>query len=129
MSKVKVKTVSTADVVLARNIANHMRKVLTKQFDFIVECAPEINFIMTDNDMLLDTIVFESVDGNASIRIDDESGILAIDDANAQLIFEHEGFEELLNMTANDVYELDAKNRQALNVIRRLYHKHWEVNI
>lgn len=129
MSKVKVKTVSTADVVLARNIANHMRKVLTKQFDFIVECAPEINFIMTDNDMLLDTIVFESVDGNASIRIDDESGILAIDDANAQLIFEHEGFEELLNMTANDVYELDTKNRQALNVIRRLYHKQWEVNI
>ena len=129
MSKVKVKTVSTSDVVLARNIANHMRKVLTKQFDFIVECAPEINFIMTDNDMLLDTIVFESVDGNASILINDESGILAIDDTNAQLIFAHEGFEELLNMTANDVYELDIKNRQALNVIRRLYHKQWEVNI
>ena len=129
MSKVNVKTVNTADVILARNIANHMRKVLAKQFDFIVESAPEIKFLMTNDDMMLDSVIFESVDGTARILIDEESGILEIDDDFAQVVFEHEGFGDLLQMTSENVYELDEKTRKDLNVIRRMYHSQWEVNI
>ena len=117
----KHKVVKKNDIELARNIVMHMRKVLPKQYDYIINSAPEVRFWMHDDGYMLESILFES-ECEDSIFVDEENVCLCLSDVDKyDTLFEHEGFGDIFRMRPNNIYALEPDVQEAL-IERRKYH-------
>lgn len=118
--KVRVRKIRN-DVILARSIVNRLTKILTPQFDYIIESAPDVTFFMCDNSVDLSHIIFESLGGDDQIRVDEESVILELGNGMHQILFENEGFGDLLYVEEDDLYDLSPEIKKALEENREYY--------
>lgn len=105
--KVKVKKVDMKDVQLARILTKKMQRLLSPQFDYIVDSIARAEFDVSDDSMRLERIVFESLDTEDAIVVDEESVILNMDNNMVALLCEPEGFGDALRLTQEDLYIVD----------------------
>lgn len=112
--KVVPKKYNTDAVLLSLNLTKHMTKVLKKQFDFIVEPAPEVTFYMCNDEMLIKSICFEAVDCCTDITINEDNILLSLPDGTSHLLYIHDRFENLFDMDEDDLYELEISAKSEL---------------
>lgn len=101
--KVVPKKYNTDAVLLSLNLTKHMTKVLKKQFDFIVEPAPEVTFYMCNDEMLIKSICFQAIDCNTEITINEDEILLFLPNGTTHLLYIHNGFESLFDMSEDDL--------------------------
>ena len=119
--KVSVKKANYSDVTLSRALVYKLVKILKPRFDYIVDHTPEANFFVGSN-MQLMGITFASLDYEDMIRVDEEMVALELANGMHQLLFEHEGFDDLLrNVGPNDMYELEPEIKEYVAEQRARY--------
>ena len=84
--KVKIKKVSLNDVRLARIIAQKMQRLLSPQFDYIMEHDPKAEFYLEEGAVCLNRLIFESLETEDSIVVDEESVFLHLDNGMSELL-------------------------------------------
>ena len=120
--KVKVNKVNLDDIALSRKIAYKMAKILKPRFDYIVDHSPEANFFVDNNGMRLLGITFESLDYEDAIRVDEEYVMLELNNGMHQVLFEHDGFYDLLeNINSEDMYDIEPEIQEYLASQREYY--------
>lgn len=106
--KVKIKKVSLNDVKLARLLAQKMQRLLSPQFDYIMEHAPRAEFHLFENSVQLERLIFESLETEDCIIVDEESVLLCLDNGMSTLLCEPEGFEDALRLTTESLYIVES---------------------
>lgn len=106
--RVKIKKVSMDDVRLARLLTQKMQRLLSPQYDYIVENTAKAEFLIGENSVQLDRIVFESAGTDDSIVVDDEAIYLHMDNGMSALLCEPEGFSDALRLSQEDLYIVDS---------------------
>ena len=120
--KVKVKPVKINDIKLARDIMHKIAYIASPKFDYIVDAAPDVVFSMYDGGMDLQSITFESFGCEDIIRIDEEYVILELANGMHQVLYEHEGFYDLLtSIEPGDLDNLEPEIQNAVNESREYY--------
>lgn len=117
--KVKIKKVSLNDVRLARIIAQKVQRLLSPQFDYIMEHDPKAEFYLEEGAVCLNRLIFESLETEDSIVVDEESVFLHMDNGMSELLCEPEGFVDILRLTAEDLYVVDANVMEYVEMQRQ----------
>ena len=119
--KVVPKKYNIHDVKFAKSLVTHLMDILQTDFDFIINTAPEVTFHMYAEGMMLHQIRFEADDVDAAIVIDEENILLMLDNTQICVLYEMEGFEDILSIDDSTLYEMDAVTKERFEDIRKLY--------
>ena len=114
------------DLRLARLLAQKIQRLLSPQFDYIVDQTPKAEFLLEEDSVKLDRLVFKSVETDDIIVVEENAVFWETDIGMSALLCEPEDIQSALKLTDGDLYIIDAYVMDYIEAQRRSCHDTWD---
>jgi hypothetical protein len=110
------------NIILAKDVIKNVREVLSPQMSYIVDNDPEVLFVETDGEFILEKIVFEATGEYQDAIVITECGIaINLEDGPYQDIVGEIGFEAMTHLEKRQLGELRDNIKKCVEKANKIY--------